>query len=129
MGPLERVCVMLTKLRDNNCKERQNFVAIAAPLCVAILLCSAFVCICFLFTHTSISVSVYRTSSALRAFHRRWYSAFLLVAGGMSTVFYFLLLERKNFSLNARGIFLLHAPGFNFYKKNARTYCIQYVTF
>ena len=32
-------------------QERQNLVAIAVPLCVAILLCSAFVCICFLFTH------------------------------------------------------------------------------
>ena len=40
--------------------ERQNFVAIAAPLCVAIRLCSALACICFLFTHTSISVSVYK---------------------------------------------------------------------
>ena len=59
MGPLESVCVLLTKLRDNSCKNYTNFVAIAAPSCVAILLSSAFACICFLFTHTSISVSVY----------------------------------------------------------------------
>ena len=62
MGPLERVCVLLTKLRDNSCKNYRNFVAIAAPSCVAILLSSAFACICFLFTHTSISVSVYMVS-------------------------------------------------------------------
>ena len=62
MGPLERECVMLTKLRDNSCKKYRNFVAIAAPSCVAILLSSAFACICFLFTHTSISVSVYTPS-------------------------------------------------------------------